>query len=131
MLVDTSGLLCLLDPDDAFHDRASTLFAQAPVRVAHNYVLAELIALANSRRQPVRATLDFVRTLLARPDEMAVVWADEQLTAQALILLQSRIGAGYSLCDAVSFVLMRQRRLTAVLTTDADFEQEGFQRLLA
>ncbi|MEM9809150.1 MAG: nucleic acid-binding protein, partial [Cyanobacteria bacterium P01_D01_bin.56] len=36
----------------------------------------------------------------------------------------------YSLCDAVSFVLMCQRGITDALTTDRHFEQEGFVRLL-
>ena len=36
----------------------------------------------------------------------------------------------YSLCDAVSFALMRQQSITDALTTDHHFEQEGFRRLL-
>ena len=36
----------------------------------------------------------------------------------------------YSLCDAVSFLLMRERGITEALTTDRHFEQEGFVRLL-
>ncbi len=36
----------------------------------------------------------------------------------------------YSLCDAVSFVLMRLEGITEALTTDHHFEQEGFVRLL-
>jgi predicted nucleic acid-binding protein len=45
-------------------------------------------------------------------------------------LLLARQDKTYSLCDAVSFVLMRQRHLTEALTTDHHFEQESFQRLL-
>jgi len=36
----------------------------------------------------------------------------------------------YSLCDAVSFILMSERRMTNALTTDKHFEQENFVRLL-
>ncbi|QFS42882.1 PIN domain-containing protein [Nostoc sphaeroides CCNUC1] len=36
----------------------------------------------------------------------------------------------YSLCDAVSFVLMRRQGIMEALTTDKHFEQEGFTRLL-
>jgi uncharacterized protein len=36
----------------------------------------------------------------------------------------------YSLCDAVSFILMRRHGLMDALTTDHHFEQEGFRRLL-
>jgi len=45
--------------------------------------------------------------------------------------LEHRPGKTYSLCDAVSFVLMRQRGITEALTTDRQFEQEGFRRPLA
>jgi predicted nucleic acid-binding protein len=41
-----------------------------------------------------------------------------------------RLDKDYSLCDAVSFLLMRARGLTDALTTDKHFEQEGFRRLL-
>ena len=45
-------------------------------------------------------------------------------------LLFERQDKTYSLCDAVSFVLMRRRGMTDALTTDQHFEQEGFVRLL-
>jgi predicted nucleic acid-binding protein len=45
-------------------------------------------------------------------------------------LLQSRLDKDWSLCDAVSFVLMQQRGVTEALTTDHHFEQAGFVRLL-
>jgi uncharacterized protein len=131
MFLDTSGLLCLLDPDERFHERALDLYANATVRVTHNYVLAELIALSYSRRRPASSTLNFVMKLITHPEEVQLLWADERLTSQSLILLKSHFRAGYSLCDAASFVVMRQRGLTSALTMDKHFEQEGFQRLLA
>ena len=45
-------------------------------------------------------------------------------------LLNRRLDKSYSLCDAVSFVLMHQRKLVDALTTDRHFEQEGFRKLL-
>lgn len=121
----------MLDPDDAFHERAVELYAQAPVRVCHNYVLAELIALANARRKSAQSTLKFVQRVLDRPEEVKLSWADEHLTAQGLVHLQGRPVAGYSLCDAVSFVVMRRHNVQSALTKDEHFEREGFQRLLS
>lgn len=46
-------------------------------------------------------------------------------------LLQVRLDKTYSLCDAISFVLMREHGIQEALTTDHHFEQEGFRRLLA
>ena len=59
-----------------------------------------------------------------------VVWVGESLHRDALQLLEERPDKDYSLCDAVSFVLMRQHALSEALTTDHHFEQEGFHQLL-
>ena len=45
-------------------------------------------------------------------------------------LLENRLDKSYSLCDAVSFILMGERQMTNALTTDKHFEQENFVRLL-
>jgi len=75
------------------------------------------------------AALTFVSDLVENPD-IATVWVDEALHREAMALLLGRPDKTYSLCDAVSFILMRQRGIPEALTTDRHFEQEGFQRLL-
>jgi predicted nucleic acid-binding protein len=87
------------------------------------------MALANARRLPRGDALTCVIDLVVSPD-IQTVWVDEALHREALALLMARQDKTYSLCDAVSFVLMRQRHLTEALTTDRPFEKEGFQRLL-
>jgi uncharacterized protein len=67
--------------------------------------------------------------LLDNP-EIETVWVGGQLHGKAMQLLINRQDETYSLCDAVSFVLIRQRGTTEALTTDLHFEQEGFVRLL-
>lgn len=52
------------------------------------------------------------------------------LSGEALALLLARLDKSYSMCDAVSFVLMRERHVHDALTTDHHFDQEGFRRLL-
>ncbi|HEY3322658.1 MAG TPA: hypothetical protein VGP72_19540 [Planctomycetota bacterium] len=47
-----------------------------------------------------------------------------------MYLIERRTDKDYSLCDAVSFLLMQQNVETEALTTDQHFEQEGFVRLL-
>jgi len=97
--------------------------------MTHNLVLAEFVALANARRIPRLAALTFIADLVANPD-IETIWVDELLHRTALALLLARQDKAYSLCDAVSFVLMRQRNINDALTTDRHFEQEGFRRLL-
>mgnify|MGYP003335168438 CR=1 FL=1 len=97
--------------------------------ITHSYVLAELVALAQVRRYPRLATLEFITNLLENPD-IETVWVDEPLHRAAVKLLIRRQDKAYSLCDAVSFLIMRQYNITDALTTDHHFEQEGFHRLL-
>ena len=129
MLLDTSGLLCLHNRAEPLHVHARTLYHAAHVRLTHSYVLAEFEALAHARRLPRVAALTFLVDLVGNPD-IETVWVDESLHREAMALLLARQDKTYSLCDAVSFVLMRQRHLTEALTTERHFEQEGFQRLL-
>lgn len=130
MLLDTSGLLCYLHQNEPQHQKAVQLLNGASKRsLTHSYVLAELIALALIRRFPRPAVLAFVMDLLESPD-IETVWVDELLHREAMQLLIERHDKTYSLCDAVSFVLMRQRGITDALTTDRHFEQEGFVKLL-
>jgi predicted nucleic acid-binding protein len=129
MLLDTSGLLCHFDVADARHHDAAAYFNSAPSLLTHNYVLAEFIPLCQSRRLNRGGALEFAVKLLTNP-HVEFVWVDEDLHRGALALLRARLDKTYSLCDAVSFPLMRQYGVTEALTTDRHFEQEGFARLL-
>jgi len=130
MLLDTSGLLCLIDKRGPRQERAAEMYDRATVRLTHNYIPAELVALGNSRGVSRQTVLEFSDQLLADA-EVELVWIDEALHRQALDLLLARLDKTYSLCDAVSFVLMRERGETEALTTDRHFEQEGLVRLFA
>jgi predicted nucleic acid-binding protein len=129
MLLDTSGLLCCYHAGETQHADALTFFNAATTRLTHSYVLAEFVALCQARGLNRARVLTFAADLLDNP-HVEIVWVDETLHHSALMLLQARLDKAYSLCDAVSFVLMRERGITEGLTTDNHFEQEGFIRLL-
>lgn len=129
MLLDTSGLLCMHHHDELHHAEASALYDEAGDTLTHNYVLAEFVALAHTRRLPRRPALAFMAGILENP-EIEVVWVDAALHQSAMRFLQQRLDKSYSLCDAVSFQLMSQRGIFRALTTDHHFEQAGFVRLL-
>jgi uncharacterized protein len=129
LLLDTSGLLCYVHSGEPEHQKAVEFLNSASGSLTHGYVLAEFIALAQVRGFPRTAALKFIIDLLENPD-IETVWINELLHQEAVKLLMARQDKTYSLCDAVSFVLMRQRGITEALTTDRHFEQEGFRRLL-
>jgi predicted nucleic acid-binding protein len=129
MLLDTSGLLCLHSRTEPLHSQAVEEYEKTTFHLTHSYIIAEYVALATARRFSRLLILDFITDLLAEP-EIHFVWVDEFLHREAVKLLTLRLDKTYSLCDAVSFVVMRQHKITESLTTDKHFEQEGFIRLL-
>ena|SRR5260370_3518681 len=129
MFLDTSGLLCYHSKDEPEHAEAHRLFKGQRRHLTHSYVLAEFVALAQVRKILREAALRFSCGLLVHP-RLEVVWVDRGLHEQALDLLGQRLDKGYSLCDAVSFVLMKRQGIQEALTTDRHFEQEGFTRTL-
>ena len=133
MLLDTSGLLCCFDADEDRHRDAIEQYETARLRLTHNYVLAEFVALAQARnlpRNPQSIGPSTYAGEIANDPEIEVVWVSSAVHNEALVLLQSQLDKSYSLCDAVSFVLMRRRNITDALTTDRHFDQAGFRRLL-
>lgn len=129
MLLDISGLFCAHHRGETQHNAAVSLLRAAPVRLTHNYVLAEFVTLAQVRRLDHAKALDFVTEIHANP-LIDVVWVDALLHYAALELIRQQLDKTYSLCDAVSFIVMHERGITDALTTDRHFEQAGFHRLL-
>ena len=129
MFIDTSGLMCLFDAGDHRHSSAIKHFDSTTARLTHNYVLAEFIALATARRAPRSEALRFVDAL-ASGSEVDVKWVSSELHQRAMKLLFDRGDKAWSLCDAVSFVIMSDERIMDSLTTDHHFDQAGFVRLL-
>lgn len=128
-MIDTSGFLCINDDQEIPHEKAAMLYKSSIYRVRTNYVLREYVALANVRGMPHGEIIMFSTEIL-NDDKLEIVQVDEKLHYQAVELLQQRPDKDYSLCDAASFVIMRERGITKSLTTDKHFEHEGFVRLL-
>ena len=129
LFLDTSGLLCIHDQDDFRNASAVKIFTGAKQLLTTNYVLAEFVPLSHSRGKQRQETLSFINDFLEVP-RLKLIWVNEDLHQQAFALLQKRLDKNYSLCDAVSFVVMSERGIIEALTTDKHFEQEGFIKLL-
>jgi predicted nucleic acid-binding protein len=67
---------------------------------------------------------------IAQSSEVMMEWVHEERHNAAMALLLGNADKQYSLCDAVSFTIMRERGVTDELTTDRHFDQAGFRRLL-
>lgn len=129
MLLDTSGLLHFLDRNSPKHQHARDFIAAADVWLTSDLVLAELIALAPRRGLPRKVVFEFLNELQASPI-LDLVFVNAEIHELAMDLLRHRLDKDWSLCDAVSFILMREYGIEDALTSDHHFEQAGFHRLL-
>jgi uncharacterized protein len=127
IFLDTSGAYALADRDDEMHETAVRMFDAARDNgeeiVTHNYVLVESAALMQ-RRLGVGVALAFLRD--AR--DFATMWADEEMHDEAVKLMARRKLSALSLVDALSFLIMRDKRINEFLGFDRHFEDAGFQR---
>ncbi|MGH7412447.1 MAG: type II toxin-antitoxin system VapC family toxin [Candidatus Methylomirabilis sp.] len=126
IFLDTSAIYALADRADLRHERAKERF-QALLDIGegiltHNYVLAEAIALIQSRLGVATAL-----TMAHDCRAFAIEWVDEATHEEAVRRL-GRVGKRQiSFVDQVSFLVMRRRGVRTALAFDPDFEEEGFQ----
>lgn len=125
--VDTSAIVALLSRADAHHADAvaiwKNLLASRARLLTTDLVMAEAVVVVRSRAgfQP---SVQAGERLLADPFEL--VWADRLLMTEAWRLYRRYHDHALSLCDCVSFAVMRQRRIESAFAYDDDFEAVGF-----
>ena len=133
VFADTSGWASFFIKTDPSHAKAfelMTLWQQQNRHVVTtNYVLSELVALFTRSRVLRTRALDSIETIRSNP-LVEIIHVDLSLDAAAWELLENRLDKVWSLVDAASFVVMKNRGITEALTTDHHFEQAGFTRLL-
>jgi predicted nucleic acid-binding protein len=129
MFLDTSGLLSIFDVREKHHIEAIELFQKNDRRITTSYVTAELISIMIARRIRQESMLRFVRSI---HDDRRIefVWVTPEVHQSGMDLLGRRLDKTYTLCDAISFVVMEEYKLSEALTTDQHFEQQGYVRLL-
>ena len=130
VFVDTGGFVALLVAEDRMHDRAEALFASASrerwVLVTTNAVVIEtysvLLARARDGRRVAIAFLDAVQAsagaLIVEP-----IRGDDEANAAALV--RAHQDKSYSLCDALSFVVMERLTIADAIAFDRHFREYG------
>jgi uncharacterized protein len=134
LFCDTSGWGHLVDPTQTHHILSSELYRTARDNnrkiLTTNYIIAELVALFTSPlRIPRPTTIAFIESLKSSA-HIEIVHIDQTLDQRSWELLATREDKDWSLVDCASFVVMQERNITEALTTDHNFEQAGFIRLL-
>ena len=130
LFVDSFYYIALLNPRDAYHERAR---AVAPTIVGSHFWTTDLIlveiadAMSAPRLRHYAAA--YLRTLEGSPDT-TIVRLTPDLFERALSLYEQRPDKEWSLTDCLSFVIMNDKGMTEALTGDHHFEQAGFLSLL-
>jgi uncharacterized protein len=132
LFLDTAGWFAAMSPREKGHQAARDAYADAARRgvdlVTTPFVIAELHALILRWR----STADGQRFLAVAMDAAAhrVIAPDGELIQAAIDRWIGRYGdQPFSLCDAISFEVMRRERLPRALTFDHHFVVAGFETL--
>lgn len=136
VFVDSGGFFALLVRSDAAHQDARRVFEQANAERWHlvttNTVVVETYSLLlNRTRQGRSSAVAFLDHLEQTTIRMERVNEGDEAKAIALVRAhQDKTDKTYSLCDALSFVVMERLRITEAIAADDDFRRYGFSRLL-
>lgn len=132
VFADTSFWIALFLPSDTLHDgavEAAGRLQDCPI-LTTEAVLVEFLNYFSGYGRQSRALAAQAVTGIFRDSWVTVVAFEQMKFKDAFTLFQARPDKGYSFTDCLSMVVMRHRRLTAVLTHDRHFRQEGFEILL-
>ena len=130
--LDTGYLIALFSGKDAFHTQALLLQAQA-VREHRRLLTTDAVvfevgaAFSRVAMRSVGATI--IRALLNDPN-IEVVPVSKAQRDEAIELFSQHADKDWSLCDCLSFTVMRERGLNSALAADHHFAQAGFVALL-
>ena len=132
VFADTSALYALVDRNDAGHATARTvvgkLLSSGARLVATDYVLTETINLANARGGALVAHR--VLDLFEQSVGIRLEWIGPERFDTAKAFFRRHRDHTYSFTDCTSFTVMRELRLTDILTIDRHFVEAGFKVLL-
>jgi predicted nucleic acid-binding protein len=128
VFVDTSGFFAFLVGNDTFHAHARSLFEQASADnwelITTNIVMIETHALLLVRtRDGRRNAIEFVDQIRRPPFRIERI--TEQDEGAAIDLLRAHEDKAYSLCDALSFVVMERLDIADAIAFDTHFRQYG------
>lgn len=129
MFVDTSGFYAFVSKQDRRHAEVVEVFRRALAEqrrlFACSYVVAETLGLVQ-HRLGLKTSRAFVDRLLAH---IHIVWMDRHLHDLAWTLHRRVDKRAFTLVDAASAALMRERGVRAIIALNPEFSRLGFEVL--
>ncbi|HEU4558203.1 MAG TPA: PIN domain-containing protein [Longimicrobium sp.] len=131
VFVDTACVVALLNRRDQHHGAARALFdavrsqSRLVTTRAVCFEIGDFYSRSGDRGRAAELLQD-----IDDADDIDVLPVNEDLYSRALQLFSDRPEKEWSLTDCSSFVVMKDRGITAALTTDRHFRQAGFVPLM-
>lgn len=128
LFVDTAGWMMLADANDVDHNKARAArdgwLKRGGVLVSTDYVMDETLTLLRMRLgiDEAEQWWDQVST----SSRLVWEWIDTARAEKARAWFFRWRDKSFSFTDCTSFVVMKERRLKQVLTSDGHFAQAGF-----
>jgi predicted nucleic acid-binding protein len=131
ILVDTSALIAMTDPREAWHEAAAATWRR--LRDGREKFLITDLILAETivwlRRRAGHALALRAGEMLQSSAVTELAFVDHALLQQAWALFRRYRDQELSLTDCVSFALMRARKVQRAFAFDDDFAAMGFEVL--
>lgn len=129
IFIDTGFVIALINKRDRYHEQARTLadqFDGRPMLITDAILLEIGNALARGfKAEAVKIISDFLSS-----DEVKVVRLSPTLFDEAFAVYKKYQDKEWGLVDCVSFVVMRQEKVSRALAFDQHFAQAGFEALM-
>jgi predicted nucleic acid-binding protein len=132
VFLDTNGWIQLLNASERNHVHANRVWLDLGQR-GYRIVLTDWIIAEPGNglaRSTAKANFAIAIEQLWRSSAVEVVTVDQSLIARAIIRYRQFADKTWGLVDCASFIVMEDRGITEAFTSDRDFEQAGFVRLL-
>lgn len=134
LFVDTSGWIEVFGKDAPLHKQARDILARAVRQrrliITTNYVITEFIGNGCKKCRLNREGLFIAVDEITKLRGIEIVHISAEVHAEEIARLRKWLDKDWSLVDATSFNIMRERGITEALAKDDDFIQAGFIKLL-
>ena len=132
LFVDTGAWLAVNHPRDGLHAAATVFYREKALTkfktlVTSNLVVAEAHA-SLVRAQGAQTAYRFLE-LLEASSRVTIIYETQELGIEGRRILAKYEDQRFSLCDAISFAIMKDRSIRDAFAFDSHFETAGFHRL--
>ncbi len=130
--IDTSGFYAILARHDSKHAKARAILRDAAKKkstfVTTDYVIDETATLLHAKA--LSHILPDLFDIVFESKACAIEWMDQDRFLKTRTLFLKHRDQSWSFTDCSSFIVMKELRITEVLTKDKHFIEAGFTSLL-